>query len=147
MPRALIAPVDTGIWEMGCNQSVGSSHHWPVICSGPALAGWGTAGARPLGTFPDFVHIMLPQAGFWNTTTPAASAGAGAGAGADAGVVPTYQESNLARLIARLADDGVPYNAAIPLTDGEVQSMYYEANIAGAVFYKDRAVKVCASDH
>ena len=82
---------------------------------------------------------MLPQAGFWNSTTSTTSVGAGAG------VVPTYQESNLARLIARLADDGAPYNAAIPLTDGEAQSMYYEANIAGAVFYKDRAVKVRAS--
>ena len=41
----------------------------------------------------------------------------------------------------------MPYSAAVPLTDAEAQSMYYEANIAGAVFYKknqkkDRGVKV-----
>lgn len=138
--RTMIAPVDTGIYEMGCNSSVfppgihkSGMHIWPVVCNGPELYNWGWNESKPLASGSDFDHIMLPQAGFWNST-------AGPAAGTQ-----NRLHTNLARLFTRLMDER-PYKSAINISFDETRSMYYEANIAAAALFKEGAVKAMVAD-
>lgn len=109
---------------------------------------------RPLGsaqsTGLDFDHILLAQSRFWNVSGGGGGGDGGSGSGgdgggtdadADADVDPSYVMVGLARLFARLVAD-VPYSEALPLLPFEGQAMYYEANIASAVYYKQRGVKL-----
>ena len=168
LKRALIAPVDTGIWVMGCNRTLASTHHWPVVCNSPELAGWGTTGARPLASFQDFDHLMLANAGFWNASTStwvpgptfrrwraAAELGPPPPTLARPGAPPPSfrpaaaaagrnQIVNLARLFARLVADA-PYNASLPLTSAEATSMCAgSATLCPAVALAARAVLAVA---
>jgi hypothetical protein len=126
----LAAPMDTGIWEMRCNESVPDFGNWSVVCQGPELQGWAVNGAHPVSTaaLGHFDHMLVAHASFWNSSA------------ANVPKHTTHAARNIARLLARLVDDK-PYAVGLPLTVSEVRSMYYEANIAGAAFYKDRAVK------
>jgi hypothetical protein len=71
-----VAPVDTGIWQMSCNDTGSSaSHHhggWPTDC-----AGWNGKfnsttrhhfAAAPLGSMDHHLHLYLQNTRFWNLT-------------------------------------------------------------------------------
>ena len=107
-PMTFVAPVDTGIWEMSCNQSGARHHDWPTDCSGYSGV-WNSTNqqqfkAWPLGTMEHHLHLYLQNTRFWNLT----------------------DAEGLSLLFGRL------FKPASTNMTTTAQNFYMEANLAGA---------------
>eukprot|EP00041_Stephanoeca_diplocostata_P014363 m.260089 g.260089 ORF g.260089 m.260089 type:complete len:538 (+) comp19674_c0_seq5:191-1804(+) len=115
----LMAPADTGLWEMSCNSS------WPRLprVEGRALNCSGWSGALAIASLEDFDHLFLPALRFWNGTL----------VGANQTARHTGPVVELANFVQRMM---APWDHVLSVERTEVLK-YWEANILGAAKFPD----------
>lgn len=130
----VIAAVDTGIYEMTCNDSYHSSHHPKGSAN---CTGWAPRGATPLasvGVPGSLRHLVLANAYFYNYTAVHGPTPAGT----------DYAALNVARLVARQLQR---WATAPQLLPNEAGTQYFEANPLTALTYPGAVKFLIASYH